>query len=226
MKLYIANKKYSSWSMRPWVLMHALDISFEEILIPFDAHTRNRAFADISPTGKVPCLVDGNLAIWDSLAIVEYLAESRPSIWPEAPAARAWARSAAAEMHSGFAALCDECSMNCQLVIELGERSARLNRDLTRLESLWADGLKRFGGPWLAGDRFTAVDAFFAPVTVRVRGYQLALSSITMAYADRLRTHRSVEAWVSAGIEEKFDDIPHRMDCVRDRRIAEDLQNG
>lgn len=225
MKLYIANKKYSSWSMRPWVLMRALKISFQEILIPFDTQTKNRAFANISPNGKVPCLVDGDLAIWDSLAIIEYLAERRPAIWPQTTAARAWARSAAAEMHSGFAALCDECSMNCQLVIELGERSGPLNRDLTRLESLWVDGLKRFGGPWLAGNRFTAVDAFFAPVAVRIRGYGLELSDMTMAYAGRLRAHQSVQDWVSAGIEEQFDDIPHRMDSVRDRKIVEDLQS-
>lgn len=221
-RLHIANKNYSSWSMRPWVLMRALEIDFEEVLTPFEYGQRQPGFDAFSPTGKVPCLVDGGLTLWDSLAICEYLAETHSGVWPEPVAARAFARCASAEMHSGFGALRDECSMNCGLAIALGTPSEALERDIERLEALWGEGLSRFGGPWLAGDAFTAVDAFFAPVAVRIRGYQLELGREAMAYAERLLAHPAVATWVNEGIQEPWREAFHEQDCIRDRRVIED----
>ena len=221
-RLFIANKNYSSWSMRPWVLMEALAIPFEEVLTPFEGAGRQRDFEHFSPTAKVPCLHHDERVIWESLAIVEYLAEQAPRVWPADPDARAWARSACAEMHAGFAALRDECSMNCALRIELGTPSEALSRDIARLDALWQEGLERFGGPWLAGTSFSAVDAFFAPVAVRVRGYGLEMSAPAMAYTQRLLEHPAVARWVDAGIAEPWIDEPHENDCLRGRRVIED----
>ncbi|MFC0338035.1 glutathione S-transferase [Kushneria avicenniae] len=223
-RLHIANKNYSSWSMRPWVLMRALDIAFEEVLTPFEYGMRQPSFDVFSPSGKVPCLVESDLTVWDSLAICEYLAEAHPAVWHHEPVARAFARCAAAEMHSGFGALRDECSMNCRLVIALTTPSEALKRDLKRLESLWCFGLERFGGPWLAGDRFTAVDAFFAPVAVRLKNYQLDLNEQAMAYVDRLLSHPAVAEWVSTGIQEPWREASHEEDCIRDRRVVREHQ--
>ena len=222
--LYIANKNYSSWSMRPWVLMQALDIPFNEVMVPFVHGDRQPQFDAFSPTGKVPCLVDGEVTIWDSLAICEYLAEGTPGVWPDAPTARSFARCAVAEMHSGFPALRNECSMNCSLTIDMGTPSAALEQNLKRLESLWCEGLARFGGPWLAGDAFTAVDAFYAPVAVRLKGYQLHLGEQAMAYAARLLEHPSVAAWIAEGIAEPDREMSHENDCIRDRRVVEDAR--
>ncbi|GAB3679569.1 glutathione S-transferase family protein [Salinisphaera aquimarina] len=218
-RLHIANKNYSSWSMRAWVLMKALGIPFKEVLTPFDGAGRQTAFDTFSPTGKVPCLEHGELTIWDSLAIAEYLAESYSHAWPANGPARAWARSATAEMHSGFPALRDECSMNCSLTIDLGTPSDALQADLDRLDQLWTDGLSRFHGPWLGGSDFTTVDAFYAPVAVRIRGYQLTLGEPAMAYPERLWHHPSISQWVHEGIEETWVDKPHEEDCVRGRKI-------
>lgn len=174
----------------------------------------------------MPCLKDEDLLVWDSLAIVEYLAEAHPDVWPADRTARAWARSACAEMHSGFMALRDECSMNCALRIELGTTSPALEKDLTRLMALWADGLKRFGGPWLAGETFGAVDAFYAPVAVRYRTYGLTLSAQAEAYAERLLAHPAVSAWVEQGIQETWRDDAHEQDCLRGRRVLADLRQA
>ncbi|MCK0767534.1 glutathione S-transferase family protein [Chromohalobacter canadensis] len=221
-RLFIANKNYSSWSMRAWVALKALDIPFEEVLTPFEGAGLQTAFTSFSPTAKVPCLHEGDNVVWDSLAIIEYVAEAHPDLWPQSRAARAWARCATAEMHSGFPALRDECSMNCSLRIELGTPSEGLQRDLNRLETLWCEGLKRFGGPWLAGERFTAVDAFFAPVAVRIHGYDLPLGETALAYVQRLLEHPSVADWISQGIAEPWVDEPHEQDCLRGRRVLAD----
>ena len=166
-QLFIANKNYSSWSLRPWVLMRERGIAFEEVLRPFVEGGSHAAFVAFSPTGKVPCLLDGGTVVWDSLAIVEYLAERHAGVWPADPLARAWARCAAAEMHSGFGVLRNECSMTVGLRLELHRVSDGLRSELARLEELWGEGLARFGGPFLAGAAFTAVDAFFVPVAGR-----------------------------------------------------------
>src|SRR5271168_1187723 len=141
--LYIANKNYSSWSLRPWVLMRELDIGFHEHLMPFGDESAWTAFRRMSPSGKVPCLVDGDIVVWDSLAIAEYLAESQASVWPAEAGARAWARSAAAEMHSSFSELRNRCSMSCGQRVRLNEHPAALERDVARLGALWNEGLRR-----------------------------------------------------------------------------------
>jgi len=175
-KLHIANKNYSSWSLRPWLLMSELSIPFEEIISPFPSGSSWETFRNFSPTGLVPCLEDNGQVVWDSLAIAEYLADKGNKVWPEARAAKTWARCASAEMHSGFFNLRSACAMSCGIRIELSEISAGLQKDLDRLDELWQQGLNEFGGPFLAGDEFTNVDAFFAPVAFRIRTYGLKLS--------------------------------------------------
>jgi glutathione S-transferase len=168
-ELFIGNKNYSSWSMRPWVLMRSLGIPFRERLMPFHLNHGEGAFTNFSPTGRVPVLVDGAIRVWDSLAIVEYLGERHEGVWPADLEARAWARSAAAEMHSGFGDLRNDCSMNVGVRIRLRHVTDHLLADLRRLSALWSDGFRRHGGPFLAGRSFGAVDAFYAPVAARVQ---------------------------------------------------------
>lgn len=225
-RLFIANKNYSSWSMRPWVLLRALDIPFEEVLTPFEGAGKQQAFTRFSPTAKVPCLHDGDRVMWDSLAILEYVAEDHPAVWPGNRASRAWARCASAEMHSGFAVIRDDCSMNCSLTIDLGTPSEALAKDIARLDALWKEGLDTFGGPWLAGDTFTAVDAMFAPVAVRVRGYRIELGDTAADYAQRLLEQPAVAEWIEQGIAEPWRDEPHESDCIRGRNVIEDRRQS
>lgn len=226
--LYIGNKRYSSWSMRPWVLLKALDVPFEERRQVFQPGARQPGFLRFSPSGKVPCLYDsdvaGGAAIWDSLSICEHVAEKHAAAaWPRDPAARAFARSAAAEMHAGFAAIRDECSMNVGLRIQLGPPSEALARDLDRLTALFEEGLERFGGPYLAGGTFTAADAFFAPVASRCVTYGVRLAGRAQEYLDHLFAHAAVQAWVAEGIAETEREPFHEDDCVRGRTVLEDL---
>jgi glutathione S-transferase len=223
-ELYIANQNYSSWSLRPWVLLRELGIEFAEHLIRFGDAPRWDAFRKISPSGKVPCLVDGKSAVWDSLAITEYLAERHGEVWPRDPGARAWARSAAAEMHSGFAELRNRCSMSCGVRARLKERPPALERDLERLQALFDDGLARFGGTFLAGARFSAVDAFFAPVAFRVQTYGLQLGAAAAAYLERLLSLPSMKAWYAAGIQERFRDLPHDHEIAQLATVTQDLR--
>ncbi|MHB1110871.1 MAG: glutathione S-transferase N-terminal domain-containing protein, partial [Devosia sp.] len=150
-ELIIGNKNYSSWSLRPWVLLKTLGIPFEETFKVFEPFSSWEAFRQFSPTGRVPVLKDGDLTIWESLAIVEYLAERHAGVWPAVPAARAWARSAAAEMHAGFSTLRNICTMNCGIRVALKDNPAALRKDIARFSELWNEGLSRFGGPFLAG---------------------------------------------------------------------------
>lgn len=222
--LYIANKNYSSWSLRPWVLMRALEIPFREHLLPFGEEATWQSYREISPTGKVPCLIDGETAVWDSLAIMEYLAERHAGVWPVHAGARAWARSAAAEMHSGFGELRGRCSMSCGLRIRLHEFPASLEREVARLGTLWNDGLRRFGGPYLAGDAFTAADAFYAPVAFRIQTYGLPLDTAAAAYAERLLGMRAMREWYAEALEETLRDQPHDDEISRAGRMLEDLR--
>ncbi|WP_426576654.1 glutathione S-transferase family protein [Xenorhabdus stockiae] len=206
--LWIANKNYSSWSLRPWILLKALNIPFNEQLSYFeDGKSSHEKFKAFSPTGLVPCLVDGDITVWDTLAITEYVAEEHAQVWPEDRTARAWARSAAAEMHSGFTALRQICAMNCTKTIALAEISSELQSDLSRLDELWSEGLSRFGGEWLAGNSFTAVDAFFAPVAFRARTYGLKFSPASQAWIDRILKHPAMVEWLEAA--QKEPEIAH-----------------
>jgi glutathione S-transferase len=222
--LYIANKNYSSWSLRPWALMRELEIGFREHLVPFGRESTWQSYRKISPTGKVPCLVDGDTVVWDSLAITEYLAERHDVVWPAHSVARAWARSAAAEMHSGFSELRNRCSMSCGVRIRLHEYPVALERDTARLSTLWNDGLSRFGGPYLAGKAFTAVDAFFAPVAFRIQSYGLTLDPAAVAYADRLLGTRALREWYAAALQETLRDQPHDDEVSQVGRVIEDLR--
>lgn len=225
-ELYIANKNYSSWSLRPWVLMKALEIPFNEHLMPFEGGTgaSHDTFIRFSPSGLVPCLVDDDLAVWDSLAIVEYLAEQHTNVWPGDKSARAWARSATAEMHSGFGALRDECPMNCGVRVALDSVSAKLKADVARLDILWQQGLERFGGPFLAGKRFTAVDAFYAPVAFRVQTFNLSLSDASQAYVGHLLALPAMKAWYQAALEEPWRESMHEADTLKNGTLTADYR--
>jgi glutathione S-transferase len=222
--LYIANKNYSSWSLRPWVLMRELEIPFREHLVPFGDESSWQNYRRISPTGKVPCLVDGETVVWESLAIMEYLAERHAVVWPLSARARAWARSAAAEMHAGFGELRARCSMSCGHRVRLTEIPAALERDLSRLGTLWNDGLRRFGGPFLAGEAFSAVDAFYAPVAFRIQTYDLTLDPAAAAYADRLLGTRAMQQWYADALKETLRDPPHDEEIAQVGRVLEDLR--
>jgi glutathione S-transferase len=222
--LHIANKNYSSWSLRPWVLMRALGIAFTEVVHPFAPGSNRERFRAFSPNGKVPCLVDGTVTVWDSLAIAEYLAERHAGIWPADPAARAWARCAAAEMHSGFAALRERCAMSCRVRVRLHEQPPALLQDLERIQEIWNEGLARFGGPFLAGTAFGAVDAFFAPVAFRVQTYGLGLDAGASAYAARLLPVEPMRQWYEAALREIWSDEPHDDDIRRAGVWLEDLR--
>jgi glutathione S-transferase len=221
--LHIGNKNYSSWSLRPWILLTELGIPFEERVHVFGPTFAARTEAG-SPTGKVPCLHDGARIVWDSAAIAEYLAERHPGVWPADADARAWARSAAAEMHSGFATLRDICSMNCGLRVKLHSRPEALQRDLDRISELWGEGLERFGGPFLAGKAFGAVDAFFCPVAFRVQGYGLELAPPAAAYVRRLLALPGMKRWYEAGLAEPWRDPDHENDIARVGVVTADLR--
>ena len=223
-QLFIANKNYSSWSLRPWVLMKELGIAFTERFVTFESSGSYTKFRDFSPTGKVPCLVDGETTVWDSFAISEYLAEQHRTVWPEDRTMRAWARSASAEMHSGFGVLRDRCTMNCGIRVRLFEMPATLESDIARLSELWGEGLRRFGGPFLAGRRFTAVDAFFAPVAFRIQTYGLDLGADANAYAARLRDLPSMQSWYESALAETERDWPHEEEAKRLGTWTQDLR--
>jgi glutathione S-transferase len=222
--LYIANKNYSSWSLRPWVLMRELAIPFREILVRFGGSKHPDAFRHFSPTGKVPCLVDGDLTVWDSLSITEYVGERHACVWPAEAAARAWARSAAAEMHSGFSALRNACSMACGLRITLHAVDAALKRDLERIEQLWAEGLAKFGGPFLTGKSFCAADAFFAPVAFRIQTYDPPIGAEARRYAGHLLGLPSMQSWYGAALAETFRDEDHDVELRAAGVWREDLR--
>lgn len=224
-ELYIANKNYSSWSLRPWVLMRMLDIPFVERAQQFSEGGNWERFRAFSPSGKVPCLHDGSVVVWDSLAIVEYLAERHAGVWPADVTARTWARCAAAEMHSGLAVLRERCSMTVGQRIRLREIPDALQRDIDRVDELWSEGLRRFGGPFLAGGAFTGVDAFFAPVAFRVQSYGLPLAPSALGYAQRLLSLAPMRAWAEAALRETFRERAHEEEIARYGEVLEDLRS-
>jgi glutathione S-transferase len=206
-QLYIANKNYSSWSMRPWVLLRQAGIDFEEVFVRFDSFAPDSQFKtalkDVNPVGKVPVLVHDGLAIWDTLAIAEYVAEQFPDkkLWPQDRAARARARSVCAEMHSGFVGLRSACPMNIEAHLpEIGALAVR--GDLDRICSLWSGLLAAHGGPMLFGP-FTIADAYFAPVVMRIKTYALPVPADVAAYMDRVCALPGVKAWIDDALAEQ-----------------------
>src|SRR5437867_2580572 len=221
--LYIANKNYSSWSLPPWVLMRPPAIPFKERMVLFEQGSSWEALRVFSPTGQVPCLIDDGTVVWDSFGITEYLAE-RHRVWPLDPQARAWARCAAAEMHSGFGVLRERCTMNCGIRVRLDEIPVALKRDIGRIGELWNDGMTRFGGPFLAGQTFTAVDAFFAPVAFRVQTYSLSLDEASASYVARLLALPSMRSWQAAALAEPWREPGHEAEAKRAGTWLEDLR--
>lgn len=222
-QLFIGNKNYSSWSLRPWVLMRALDIPFEEKLMVFESDNWD-AFRLFSPVGKVPCLHDGENVVWDSLAIVEFLAEQYKHVWPNNAKARMWARCASAEMHSGFSSLRNECTMNVGLRINLHTISVGLQRDIDRLNTLWAEGLQQFGGPFLAGAQLTAVDAFYAPVIFRIQTYGLKMHPTLDAYIQNMLNLPAMQQWQSDAIQETWREQSHEQEALDAGTVLADLR--
>lgn len=223
--LYIANKNYSSWSLRPWVLMRTLGLPFEERLMPFQADSWS-VYRDFSPSGRVPTLKDGDVTVWDSLSIAEYLAEAHPAVWPASRDARAFARSIAAEMHSSFDALRSDCTLNAGLRIRLSETRPALARDVARIDEIFRQGLERFGGPFLAGPTFTAADAMYAPIAFRVQTYALTLSEPAAAYVARLLALPAMREWYEAALAETFREEGHEADARSKGEWLEDLRAG
>lgn len=224
--LFIANKNYSSWSLRPWVLMETLGIPFEERVVPFGQGPGGHDFRKFAPNGKVPCLHDGATVVWDSLAIVEYLAERHAGIWPEDAGSRAFARSAVAEMHSGYPDLRGTCGMTCGQRVRLHRIDTGLREDLQRLQEVWQDGLSHFGGPFLAGPTFGAIDAFFAPVAFRIQTYGLELGNAAMEYADRLLAVPAMRRWYEAALAEAWRDDSHDRETLSVGTVLEDLRHA
>ena len=212
LKLYIGNKNYSSWSMRPWVLLTQAGIPFKEVMARFDSFAPDSHFKQVigpvSPVGKVPALVDGDLVVWDTLAIAEYLAEKFPDkqLWPADIQARARARSICAEMHSGFAALRSACPMNIEASLpEIGQLAWRdkpaVRADVARLVAMWNELLAQHGGPMLFG-AFSVADAYFAPVVMRLKGYALPVPDDIVAYMARVCALPGVKAWMDGALAE------------------------
>ena len=222
--LHIGNKNYSSWSLRPWVLLRALSISFTERLHRFGDTQDWASYRQLAPSGRVPTLQDGSTLVWDSLAITEYLAERHPGVWPADAAARAYARCSAAEMHSGFAALRTDCSMCCGIRLQLRAVSPALANDLARIDSLWSEGLRRFGGPYLVGSSFSAADAFFAPVAFRAQTYGLKLSAAAAGYRDHLLALPAMRSWYDEALREPWRDAPHEAAILAAGTLLKDLR--
>ena len=213
LKLYIGNKNYSSWSMRSWVLMTQAGIPFEEVRLRFDGFAPDSQFkrqiGAVNPAGKVPLLLDGTLAVWDSLAIAEYLAEAYPELylWPRGAPERARARSVCAEMHSGFGALRSACGMNIEARLpEVGailwRDHAGVRADVARIVQIWQSLLAEHGGPMLFG-RFGIADAFYAPVVMRLKTFSLPVPDNVAAYMERVCALPGVAAWIEGALAEQ-----------------------
>jgi len=224
MQLVIGNKNYSSWSMRPWVLLKAFDIPFSERKLRFDftpGSSFYQAMAEVTPAAKVPVLLDDDgFAVWDTLAITETIADRHPelAIWPRDARQRARARSLCAEMHAGFGGLRGLCPMNIEADLSaVGERllasEPKLRADLARMQAAWEEALAASGGPFLFG-AFSAADAFFAPVVMRVTRYGLPMSEPCRRYLAAMQAHPAVAAWVEDALAEQdfiADDEPYRV---------------
>ncbi|MEZ5818482.1 MAG: glutathione S-transferase family protein [Hyphomicrobiaceae bacterium] len=207
MQLYIANKLYSSWSLRPWLLMTALGIPFEETVVPLYFPDSKARILDISPAGKLPCLIDGDVKVWESLAIVEYLAERFPdkAVWPSGGAARAHARAVSSEMHAGYQALRAACPMNLGKTFHPRDLGSDVDDNVRRFQGLVSDCRRRFGagGDFLYGE-FSAADAMYAPLATRLDTYQFELAPQTRAYVNAILEHPAFRKWKSEALTEPW----------------------
>jgi glutathione S-transferase len=206
LKLVIGNKNYSSWSMRPWLALRANDIAFDEIFIPlYTGEADKKRILGFTQSGKVPALIDGDVTVWDSLAIIEYAAERFPEarLWPEDRARRAHARSISAEMHSGFMALRNECGMNLHRPVRAVALSADARANVERIQQIWIECRERYGrlGPFLFG-AFGGADAMFAPVVHRFRSYAIPVEAEVQAYMDTMTSLPAFQEWTRGGLAE------------------------
>ena len=203
MKLYIGNRNYSSWSLRGWLITKLSGEPFEEVNVPLTGVTPNPANLAFSPSGLVPCIHDGDIVVWDSLAIAGHLAERHPEMWPADPAARAWARSISAEMHAGFTALRSEMAMCIRERVDVRPWSKALDADIGRVVRIWDESRRRFGagGAFLCG-RFSIADCFYGPVAFRFRTYGVSVDGVARAYLDALLGHPLMQQWEHAALAE------------------------
>lgn len=223
--LITANRNYSSWSLRPWLLMKGLGLDFDDRLEPFTKPSNYEEFRSFSPTGQVPVLLHEGRTIHDSMGITLYLADRHDGVWPAEADARAWAQCAAAEMHSGFAALRNDCTMNVGVRVKPKPMSDALKANVGRIRELFEEGLSRFGGPYLAGAAFSAVDAFFAPVAYRVRTYGLDVGK-GQAWVDHIIAHPAMQAWEAAALKEEWREVGHEEELRACGEIVADYRLG
>lgn len=221
--LITANRNYSSWSLRPWVLMKALGIKFEDRLEPFAKPDNYDDFRAFSPTGQVPVLLDGERTVWDSLGIALYLADRHPEVWPQDEEARAFAQAIVAEMHGGFGALRGDCTMNVGVRVAPKPMSQALARNVARIREIFETGLARFGGPWLAGERFTAADAFYAPVAFRIRTYGLDVGG-GQTWVDRVLAHPAMREWEAQALAETWREESHEAELAAAGTVTADYR--
>jgi glutathione S-transferase len=221
--LITANRNYSSWSLRPWVLLQALGIPFADRLEPFAQPDNYDAFRAFSPTGQVPVLLDGARRVWDSLGITLYLADRHPGVWPADEDARAFAQAIVAEMHGGFAHLRNDCTMNVGVRVAPKPMSPGLARNVSRVREIFEDGLDRFGGPWLAGAHFTAADAFYAPVAFRVRTYGLDVGR-GQAWVDHVLAHPALRQWEAEALAETWREDSHEAELAAAGTVTADYR--
>lgn len=203
--LFVGNKNYSSWSMRPWIAMTAAGIAFDEVVIPFDFAAGNPDIRAVSPTGKVPLLRHGDFLVWESLAIIDYVAELFPDagLWPADRQSRARARSYSMEMLSGFRALRGACPMNIRRAKKALDVAEDVRADVARIETIWRQALAQSGGPFLFG-AFTAADAMYAPVVNRFDVYDLVADPETLGYMNRVKAHPAFLKWEEAARAEPW----------------------
>lgn len=223
--LITANRNYSSWSLRPWLLMKALDIPFTDRIEPFTKPSNYDEFRAFSPTGQVPVLIDGARTVWDSLGITLYLAERHDGVWPADEAARAFAICAVTEMHGGFSALRNDCTMNVGVRVKSRPMRPALLRDVARVREIFEVGLERFDGPWLAGPAFTALDAFFAPVAFRIRTYGLDVGK-GQAWVDHVLAHPAMQQWEAEALEEAWREEGHEAELAECGEIIADYRRA
>jgi glutathione S-transferase len=204
--LVLGNKNYSSWSFRPWIGMRVAGIPFAEQVISLDDPQFKPTLLKVSPAGKVPVLIDGNVHVWESLAILEYVAEKFPAsgLWPADSAARAHARVIAAEMHAGFTPLRQHCPMNFWRPVKPRELPPEVAANVARIGNMWSECLARFGGPFLFGPKFCAADAMYAPVVSRFHTYTIEVSAPARAYMDAVMALPAWAEWKKAALVEPW----------------------
>jgi len=222
--LITANRNYSSWSLRPWLLMKALGIPFRGPVEPFTKPDNYEDFRRFSPTGQVPLLIDGERKVPDSLGITLYLAERHPGVWPAEEEARVFAQGAVAEMHGGFGHLRNDCTMNVGVRVSPKPMSEGLRRNVARVREIFESGLDRFGGPWLAGAQFSAADAFYAPVAFRIRSYGLDVGR-GQAWVEQVLAHPAMQQWEAEALAETWREESHEAELAAAGVVTADYRH-